>query len=153
MYSQRFQKTFNEFLRSNKCDGLGYSFNRPFGLIKTRAKHLNDYLKNRELFEIMVALKIIFTLFSEFIALQCFTCYGMFSIRYSRLDIEQSFGPGSFTTGSWNTSPVLTGYFKVLCKLDSKMHALMALKEQTLLIAMMGRALTRLFMNFFRKSS
>ena len=27
--------------------------------------------------EIMVALKIIFTLFSEFMALQCYTCYGM----------------------------------------------------------------------------
>ena len=52
-------------------------FDRPLGLIKTKTKHLNDYLKNRDFFEIMVALKIIFTLFSEFMALQCYTCYGM----------------------------------------------------------------------------
>ena len=53
-----------------------------FRAYKNQGETSERLFKESRFFEIMVALKIIFTLFSEFMALQCYTCYGMFFIRY-----------------------------------------------------------------------
>lgn len=48
-----------------------------FGSYKNQGQTSERLFKEPRFSEIMVALKIIFTLFSEFMALQCYTCYGM----------------------------------------------------------------------------
>ena len=48
-----------------------------FGSYKNQDETSERLFKEPRFSEIMVALKIIFTLFSEFMALQCYTCYGM----------------------------------------------------------------------------